>query len=152
VFFFAALRSGFSQYLGADRAGSRALLISDMPAPDHTRDLIPNHKDRSHHGPRSTSKEFLQRGFAKYDADGGSRTVTSLDVGVLAVREMLLGAQAGVYETCLGSRVLDCKGCVSGVSHWDVDVMAGRAAAGTKLPSGRNMFKDSHSAVVGNAA
>ena len=45
-----------------------------------------------------------------------------------------------------GSRVLDCKGCVSGQSHWDVAIIQGRTAAG--LPSGRRMFVDTADEVV----
>lgn len=46
----------------------------------------------------------------------------------------------------LGSRVLDCKGCVSGTSHWDAAVIAGRSAAG--IPSGLKVFTDTAAQVV----
>lgn len=120
----------------------RMLLISDMPANANLQDMIPNHKDRKHHGPRSTTDDLDKKGIVKIDSD---LAVAALDVGVIGIREMAAGEHAAAYTTCLGSRVLDCKGCMSGSSHWDWAVLAAREKEGK--PSGRNMFKDSQAAI-----
>jgi len=119
------------------------LLTGDMPAPDNPQELIPNHKDRKHSGPRATSRDLMGKGLAKLD---GEPATAALDVGVLAVRDMALGEQAAVYETCLGSRVLDCKGCMSGASHWDAAVLAARGPAAL---TGVKLFADTAASLQG---
>ena len=83
---------------------------------------------------------MLWKGFAKLDHDPDQ---AALDAGVIAVRDAALAEQAQYYETCLSEKSLECRGCFSGVSHWDAVVIAARGRKGLK--SGTKIFLDTDS-------
>jgi len=77
------------------------------------------------------------KGYRKLDMDPA---MLSLDAGVLAIRDMLIAEGATYFETCAGSRVLDCRGCMSGASRFDGAILAARKAANRQ--AGTKIFAD----------
>ena len=82
-------------------------------------------------------RDLEGKGLLKLDRD---QAMNVLDVGVLTVRDMVIAENATFFETCVGSRILDCKGCMSGISRFDGAIEAARRAS--NLHFGRQIFRD----------
>ena len=99
--------------------------------------MWPSHFNVRHASPRAVMKELQKEGMVKYDSVGAH---AGRDAGVIAVVDIALAQASSVYVTCQGPRILQCMGCMSGVSRLDAVVRGSRDAAGK--PVALNVFRD----------
>lgn len=118
----------------------RALLVADMPAPGNTAKMWDDYPEE----PELLARQWaavgtlLAVGLVKYDAAlrVAPGVTSSVDAGVLSLRDFLFSTRASLYVTCQGS---DCRGCFRDESNIVRRILQVRRQAGR--PSVENWFE-----------
>jgi hypothetical protein len=96
-------------------SGARALLLSDMAAPNHQHILWHTYVGAKLRHQNGAMRVMMEEGkLLKYDA-----LHNNTDAGVLMIRDFLFGSVfADQYITCQGDFLNDCKGCFRSNSNF----------------------------------